>query len=402
MRKPLTTFRIVLENLRYKSGRTTALVFIVSLMAFSLFGGVIISQSLDNGLQSLETRLGADIAVVPQGSEDSYENAFLGGSPVSFYFSHEIANQISALPKVEQVTSQFYLASLFAAECCSEEVQIIGIDFDTDFVVTPWISQIHSDRIGPDEVIVGSKITTGLGENIIFFNQVLRVAGRLDRTATGLDTTVYMNIDTARNIAKEAQASGHFFVDVDLDDAVSTILLNIESDYNPHVMAANIRMGVPGVDTIVSQGIYSSFSQSLSFINLTIGFITIALAILAALVLLLLFSLIANSRKKEFAILRVIGATRRKLVGIVISEAFIISLSGAVIGCIFAAIIVFPFGQLIGTQVGMPLLLPDFSRTVLYFVVALVLSALTGPVSAAYSAYIVSRAETYATLREGE
>ena len=103
-----------------------------------------------------------------------------------------------------------------------------------------------------------------------------------------------------------------------------------------------------------------------------------------------------------FAVLRVLGATRKKLANIVLAEAFVISLCGAVLGSIFAAVVVFPFGRGIGIQMGMPLLLPGAYDSLLLLLFALTLSVAVGPLSAAYSAFMISRAETYATMREGE
>ena len=67
--KPLTTFRIAYNNLAGKPGRAVTLAAVVAIIAFAFFGGAVLSQSLYNGIRSLEARLGADIAVVPSGSE---------------------------------------------------------------------------------------------------------------------------------------------------------------------------------------------------------------------------------------------------------------------------------------------------------------------------------------------
>ena len=399
--KPLTTIRIARKNLRGKSGRTIALVIIVAIMAFALFGGAVLTQGLNGGMRSLEARLGADIAVVPPGSEADYESQLLVGAPVSIYFDGSVIQQIATIAGVEQVTPQFFLATYPDSECCTTLVQIVGIDYDTDFVVSPWLSQFLQHQLGDGEIIVGSRV--GVHNNaVVFFGSVFEVTARLERTATGMDTTVFMNMNTARELAIIAQAGGFVSYDVDIKNAISTALVSVSHGYDVDEVVNNIRRNIPYVGIVTSDGIYSNVSTSLRFFTGIIRVITIAFGVLAVLILAALFSLIANSRKKEFAVLRTIGATRKKLGNIVLTEAFIISLRGAIIGSGLAASIVLPFGRIIGIQMGMPLLVPNLMNTLLLLAFSLTISIVVAPLSAAYSAFKISHAETYATMREGE
>ena len=100
--------------------------------------------------------------------------------------------------------------------------------------------------------------------------------------------------------------------------------------------------------------------------------------------------------------MRMLGATRRKLGSVVLMEAFISSFYGAVLGILFAAVVVFPFGHSIGVKIGMPLLLPSVPKSLLLLLFAFSFSVMVGPLSTAYSALIISRSETYETMREGE
>ena len=399
--KPLTTTRIARKNLRGKSGSTIALMIIVAIMAFALFGGSILTQGLNSGMSSLEARLGADIAVVPPGTEADYESQLLVGAPLSIYFDKDILQQVSTIAGVEQVTPQFYLAAYPDAVCCTTLVQIVGIDYATDFVVQPWISQFIPHQIGVEEVVVGYRVGCRRGV-LDFFGSTFHIATRLERTGTGMDTTVFMHMDTAREIAIITQVSGYMSYNIDIENAISTILLGVSPGYDVQEVVYRIQRNIPNVGIVTSDGIYSNVSTSLRFFTGVIRAIMIAFGVLAVLILAALFSLIANSRKKEFAVLRTIGATRKKLGGIVLTEALIISLCGAVLGSGLAAMTVFPLGRIISIQMGMPLLLPNSMDTLLLLAFSLTISIAVGPLSATYSAYKISRAETYATMREGE
>lgn len=54
-----------IKNLKRKPARTAALVILTAFLAFAIFGGSVIVASLQNGLSSYRSRLGADIIVVP-------------------------------------------------------------------------------------------------------------------------------------------------------------------------------------------------------------------------------------------------------------------------------------------------------------------------------------------------
>ena len=106
-----------------------------------------------------------------------------------------------------------------------------------------------------------------------------------------------------------------------------------------------------------------------------------------------------NGRKKEFAVLRTAGASRKKLSGIVMTEALMITLTGAVSGIIIGLLIVLPFNGLIEESLGLPFLLPSLPTAVICAVFALAVSVGAGMISAAFSAYRISRIDTGLILR---
>ena len=401
--KSLTTTRIACTNLKSKAGRTASLVLVVAVLAFTLFGGLILTQSLNNGMRSLEARLGADIAVVPQGREDDYHNIVLDGLPANFHFDSAIEQRVAEMPGVSQVTAQFFVATLSEATCCIAESQVVGVDFDTDFVVTPWMERALGRDLGAFEAIVGSNVPVDSNNTVTFFDHTpLNVASRLARTATGMDNSVFVRINTARQVAMFAQAKGYAFEGVDIPNSISALMVNVYDSDEIVTIADYIRRNVDGVGVVVSSAISDRIASTLNLFTSIFAITTIVFGIIAILLLGVLFSLIANSRKKEFAIIRTMGATRKKLASMVLVEGLIISIIGAVIGTLLAGAVVFPFARMIGTRLGMPLLLPSFWVSAGWLGVSLAASIAIGPLATGYSAFRISRAETYATMREGE
>jgi putative ABC transport system permease protein len=129
---------------------------------------------------------------------------------------------------------------------------------------------------------------------------------------------------------------------------------------------------------------------------------SVALWALALIVLAAVFSGTIHERKKEFALLRIFGATRGKLAAIVLSESSFTGLAGAIIGIVLASLAVFPFSALISEGLELPYLDEPLINIILLALGCLFLSVLVGPLASLYSALRISRAETYFTMREGE
>ena len=121
--------QLPLKNLLRRPGRTAALLIMVALLAFSMFGGSVVIRSLQNGLTSLEGRIGADVIVIPTiaRSKINVKNILLDGTTGYFYMKSSWVDKVREVEGVEKVTAQLYLASQ-KADCCSISTQIIGFD----------------------------------------------------------------------------------------------------------------------------------------------------------------------------------------------------------------------------------------------------------------------------------
>ena len=115
----------------------------------------------------------------------------------------------------------------------------------------------------------------------------------------------------------------------------------------------------------------------------------IALGVLSALALAVLFFSLAKSRKKEFAILRRLGATRRKFIPIVFAETQALFLSGTITGSIAAAFAVCISGKYFGSKIGHPFLLPGTMETFQLVLFGLVISFIIGLAFASYYSVMV-------------
>lgn len=400
--KPLTTMNIALNNLKRKPFRTACLILLVTIFAFTLFGGTLLSQSMENGMNSLSKRMGADILAVPYGYEADIQSALLRGEPSTFYFDASTTEKIAGVEGVETVSPQLYIATLNAG-CCAYPLQLIGFDPQTDFLIQPWLASAIESPLADGEIVVGSSINAEAGQKLKFFDQTYLVAARLDKTGMGFDTSVFMNLSTARQAAHESERLQAHPVAEDAD-LISSVMVKIKSGYDVKDVANNILQAyaIEGVHVVVAKNMISDISGSLRGLTTYIYILAGVLWALAIGVLIIVFTVTLNARKREFSLLRVLGAPRSKLVGLIICEASLISALGAIAGVILAALVVFPFSAYIGSLLGLPYLQPSYGTVIAVAAVSVLISFAVGPLASAYSAIRLGRREIYTAMREGE
>lgn len=394
--------KLSLRNLVKKPLRTTALLFIVAFLVFSMFGGAVVVTSLQNGMNSLEARLGADVIVVPNSakSKTNLESILLQGTPGYFYMDKSYTDKIAEIDGVEKVSAQYFLASAKSG-CCSMAVQIIGFDPETDFTIKPWIQSKYNNELGLCDVVVGSDINSIVGGKIKLYDTECNVVAKLENTGTALDTAIYTNADTVRTLITAAGKQGiNVLSDNSPDSVISSVYVKVMDGYDPQAVTDDINLHVRKVQAVRTKNMLTGISDSLSAISGTVTVLIIVVWIMSIIIMLIAFSMLINERKKEFAVLRVIGTSRRMLAEIIISESAVIGILGGIIGIAAASIVVFPFSSLIEENLGLPFLLPSAAQILVYIAAALSVALIAAPLSSAYSAFKLSRVDTGLILRE--
>ena len=395
--------RLPLTNLFRKPGRTTALVLLTAFLALSVFGGSVVIMSLRQGLNSLESRLGADIIVVPSSAQSkvSFKNMLLQGTAGSFYMNGENLDRTLEVEGVEKAAAQVFLASL-KADCCSVKIQVIGIDPKTDFIVQPWIMKSCQKELGDMDVVAGSMVSADVGEILRIYDERCHVAGKLAVTGTGLDTAVYCNMDTMKKLLLAAESKGisHKITSDDGDDVVSAIYVKVKEGYDIGRVNSEIQGHTRKASAVRTKSMITDVSGSLAGISRTVSILIGAVWVLSFVILLIAFAMIANERRKEFALLRLLGTSRKQLGFLVWKESVLCSLAGGLTGIVLAAAAVFPFTTLIETSLKLPYLAPPVGKLLLLGVLTLAATAAVGSMASARSARYLAKADPGKVLRE--
>jgi putative ABC transport system permease protein len=215
-----------------------------------------------------------------------------------------------------------------------------------------------------------------------------------------------MTMNTMRLLIGRARTEGYDFLTAQEKEmrrgAVSVVLAKAGPLTPPARLAQTIGRENAGVDVVVAQRIFSGISETLGGLTAYIHLFSIVLWVLALIVLAAVSSGSIHERKKEFAVLRILGATRGKLAGMVLGESALTGIAGGAAGIVLASMVIFPFSTLISERLELPYLDAPLLRIIPLALGSLFLSGLVGPLASLYSALRISRAETYFTMREGE
>ena len=391
-----------IKNLVRKPARSLALIFISAFLALSAFGGTVMVMSLSNGINSLSARLGADIIVTPYAatSQVSYDSVIIQGKPGQFYMDSKYYEEIKTeIEGIDKITAQFYLASA-KASCCSSRLQIIGFDPATDFSIQPWVEKSYSDKLGLYDAVVGSDVTPNTDMTVEIYGKTLHVQAMLDKTGTELDSALYVDIDTMKELIRaHNEKNPNQEKTIDPDNVVSSVLIKVADGYDIDEVAGDINLHVRQVKAIRTQNMISGVSESLSGVSAAVSLLMVVVWILSAVILSIVFTMNINERKKEFAVLRVLGASRVKLAGLVFREAALYGFLGSLLGAGLTVLITALFTPAIENMIGLPFLLPPVPVMLIAGALTVVLTVAAGAVTAASSAVKISKIDTGLILR---
>ena len=398
----ITIANLAWRNIQRRPFRSCCLIIIIMLFSATLFGGSVLMKNLSLGISGMANRLGADILVVPYGYEKNLEVALLRGEPSSFYLKANLIDKIKVIKGVEAVSPQLFIASL-SAGCCTSKVQLIGFDQQSDFVIKPWLQTQLSQPLTDQQVVVGSKITSNVGDEIKFFNHPFKIAAKMDSTGMGFDTSVFMTIPAAQSLMKSAN-----LIEGDTDhfvNYVSSIFVKVDPDYQPKDVVNQMMPKYAidyNIDFVMTKGMLSNISKWLNGFSTIVYSLSAIFWVLAIIVIFVIFSSSLNERKREISLLRILGASRSDLVKMLLRESLIISALGGIAGIVIAGVLIYAFSLLICQSIGLPCMNISITDGFIYALMVFMLTLIIGPLSSIYSALSLTKFDTYQTLREGE
>ena len=341
--KKLSIPAMAVQNLKARKFRTAFMMFFVVLMSATVFFSTILMNNLKQGIENTTERMGADLIIVPkEGTEDIRESLF-SGKPCTVLFNRASEADVKNLEEVVRVTPQMYIGTL-SASCCDLPVQLIAFDVETDFVVQPWIAEQNSVQLKTGQVLVGNNIEGEIGESIMFFDTYFEVAGKLEKTGMGYDSSVFMSFDTLYQLRESETARNNLPVD-EMENMVSMLMVDVMDGMQPADVAklriaigklesAGTKLYACTADDLMS-GIASQVKKLSGYGNV----LTYISLVSTALALISIFVITINERKYEFGILFALGAKKAQVTNIILYHRYLLSANDKcvfrVFGCFF-------------------------------------------------------------------
>lgn len=331
------------QNIVRRKGQSflTILISLLTVMVFVMIFAFY--TNFQYGLVLSQQRMGADILVLPNEAKTDAYTTLYTAEPNNIYIPIEVLDSIKKIEGVAAASPQLFIQTLNAS-CCAvdSETRIVGFDKDTDFVLQPWFDESNRGALADDEIIVGCNVPAYLGNRVGILGDVLRIAGTVSPTGTGMDETYFMNIDLVKRLAATNENLKEVLPDVDLETVYSAVLIKVQDGYGVDNVVANIEEVGLNVVIVATDEMVAKVKTQMTMIGQIMIWLWILLLGIAALALVGRFTSLAQVRKKEIGILRAIGGQKIDVFKLILFEALILALMGGVPGSILGIFAVTP------------------------------------------------------------
>ena len=370
--------RLILLDLVRRPGSLAVLVAIVVVASGSAAFSASVGQGFDRALAVGIGRAGADIAIVPQGSADALRRILVTGRPEPMSFP-DPTRKVRAIPGAESASAQVFVASAQADCCTAGDVLIVAFDPATDFVVGPWIRRgtLVDDA---SSAVVGSNLKQPLGLPIEFYGTRLVVKGALAPTGWGyFDNAAFVTSDAVLHMADASRASAKVARLDPKPGAVSVVWVRAQGE--PSELAGRLRAALPGVDVVELGAFLPQVRESASVLGRGLKVISAILVVGALLTIAGVFALAVDRRRRDLAVIRSCGGSRRGLMLVVMAQAGAIGALGGLLGGTAGSLAASLFALWMTISSGVPVLAPTLEQTAVVAVVTALVAALAAAAS---------------------
>jgi len=179
-----------------------------------------------------------------------------------------------------------------------------------------------------DEVILGSYAAytyykVHVGDQVTLQNRNLTVAGIAEPTGSIIiDGMVLVPLATAQEIFNRP--------------GVSTVILAAPSTDKVDNLASAVKTQFPELEVMTQKDVADTLNNMASTTHTFMGMINLTMLLVAGVVTLMVMFMSVSERTKEFGMLRAIGASRVKILTMVMEESVIVCLAGSIIGILMS------------------------------------------------------------------
>ena len=278
------------------------------------------SKILLYSLNELSLKIGqADLVVVPMGSLIENEDFLLEGNLRPFkmdpIFYEKIKEEFK--DEIDKITYQIYLGEI-------NGIPIVAIDPKTDFVIYPLLEK--KVKLKEFEAYAGSEVYNMLKDKYVeIYSKKFKIVSKLRETGSGLDKAIFIRVDDVKKLKPI--------------NYISVIYIKAKGGVDPEILGYKIENVFIQVDTAHLTKMGIKVKKSLEDLNNILKLMFLISIVLCILLIYNIYSIMINERRKEFGILKGLGASNLDILKILFLEGFIVCLPASFLGSISAIIL---------------------------------------------------------------
>ncbi|MTV48257.1 FtsX-like permease family protein [Heliobacillus mobilis] len=318
-------------------------------------------EGLEEGTRLGTSRMGADLLVLPANVDVETGQALFTGAPLNVYMSKHLADEVKKLPGVRTVEGRFFTQTL-NDQCCSfeEETRLVGIEPKVGGTIGALVPDLQGKELNPEEILVGGRVVGGKKNSRIFvLGQMFKVAGVLETTGTGLDKSIMMPMDVAKQLARNSKALQPYWDKAGSpENLLSELLVEVDNPRQIEAVTEAIQLLGP-LRVVQTNEVFLNVKKQMQLIFILLTG-TGLLAVIASIVHLFARSAsVVWERRGEWGLYRALGASRQYLVRLVLLESLLLSVGGALLGIGLGGYIYHQVLSMIQSYQGVPFLPPS-------------------------------------------
>lgn len=365
-------FKLALKNVFRRKNQVLIAIFVtlISTLVFTVVYNIY--REIDDGIKFNEDRMGADVVIYPAEAESNPQDFLFSGVAEMKYFEEDKLMERIPKDKIEKVTNQFFVKTLPGGVCCGTDktYRIVGVDGESDFLIKPWLENENIEKIEDGMMVLGQNIGGEFGRKAFLLNNVFDVKGKLYRTGSGFDESIFMDLDTVRDLGKKT-FSTDYFDEKDPQKLITTSFIKLKDGVDVNEFIDNLNVEGFGAKAIhVSQVRDMVKEQANSFLLLFLIF-ALLVFLITAIAISTLYNMIAKERKTEIGYLRSIGLSKKKVLQESFLEVLIQSGTAGLIGSILGGLSTVFITERIRKLMALPLGI-DVNQIIISMVLSLV------------------------------
>jgi putative ABC transport system permease protein len=317
---------ISLNDLRRRKSKMAFLVVGLLVGVATVVTLVSITQAMHADIQDKIDQFGANILITPQSDELSLSYGGVTVSNTSFDIKELHTDDAARIRTIELRANIATVAPklIGAVDTAKGKALLVGVVFPEELKIKKWWRIVGQEPVEANDILLGymaaAKLGVMPGSTLRLGGQTMNVVGTLEETGGQEDSLIIADLTTAQAILGKPNAISLIEVSALCKACPVEEIVKQISGVLPDARISALAQAVRGRQQTVDQ--LTSFSVAVSAVVLLIG----------ALVVLTTMMSSVNERTREIGIFRAIGFRRSHVARVILTEAFVVSLLGGVLG----------------------------------------------------------------------